>query len=277
MPIKKKFAGIQYLGKAGISLFCKEAVMKLLHSGDEIKEVKILTAKKDDYALDHCLLITDTYDMQTAIKSGFSSGYSGEGPKTFSCVLDLLQKYTSEISEYIVPRNILEKIDDSCLTVKDMETINSVKEVLPRKWHEYIYNIPCKDIYKDFPVEIPLALINKRLVDNALSFSKNPDHEILNAYRLLESIVRDRTGLKDSSTRLFQNAFLKDDSILCWNNINAGEHTGRANLFISTYMAYRNNRAHQEQKNHYKDDLREFMLINHLFILEDESVLRKRI
>lgn len=122
---KKKFAGIQYLGESGVSLSCKKAVMKLIHSGDEIKEVKILTARKDKYSQDHCLLITDSFDIQTAIKSGFSSGYSGEGPKTFSCILMLLQKYTDEISEFIVPSNILENIDNSCLTIKDMETINS--------------------------------------------------------------------------------------------------------------------------------------------------------
>jgi len=273
---KKKFAGIQYLGEAGVSLFCKQAVIKLIHSGDEIKEVKILTARKDRYSQEHCLLITDTFDIQTAIKSGFSSGYSGEGPKTFSCVLMLLQKYTNEIAEFIVPSNILEKIDNSCLTIKDMESINSSKKVLPTKWHDYTYDMGCPDIFQDFPAEIPLALIDKRLISHALNFSNNPDHEILNAYRLLESTVRNRTGLNDSSTNLFKKAFLNKDSILYWNNIDPGESTGRASLFISTYMAYRNNRAHQEPKNSFKDDLREFMVINHLFILESESVLREK-
>lgn len=266
---------MQYLGEAGISSYCKEAIIKLIHSGDKIKKVKILTARKDKYSQEHCFLIIDTFDTTTAIKRRFSSGYPGEGPKTFACALKLLETYTNDINEFIVTPNILDKIDESCLTLKDIEHINSQKKVLPSRWHDYIYDVGCPDIFKDFPQELPMALIDKRLIKIALNFSNNSDHEILNAYRLLESIVRERTGLEESSTKLFSKAFQGNEPILYWDKIDAGERIGRASIFSNVFMAYRNNRAHQEPENHFKDDLREFLMINHLFILESKSILRE--
>jgi hypothetical protein len=52
-----------------------------------------------------------------------------------------------------------------------------------------------------------------------------------------------------------------------------GEKSGRAMLFSGTYMAYRNRRAHREIKDsHFAAQLSEFLLVNHLFRLETESV-----
>ncbi len=41
--MKAKFAGIQYLGKSGITQTCKEAVIQLIHASEDINDVKILT------------------------------------------------------------------------------------------------------------------------------------------------------------------------------------------------------------------------------------------
>nr|WP_269117304.1 TIGR02391 family protein [Psychrobacter sp. Ps6] len=121
-----------------------------------------------------------------------------------------------------------------------------------------------------------MALLDPRLIELALDFDKNPDSAIMSAYRKLESIVKARTGLNnESGVKLFAKAFQGDDSILCWENLDLGESKGRASLFTSVYMAYRNNRAHQEPRHDLSDDIREFILINQLFVLESESVVRK--
>ncbi|MGP5536680.1 TIGR02391 family protein [Psychrobacter glacincola] len=120
-----------------------------------------------------------------------------------------------------------------------------------------------------------MALLDARLIELALDFDKNPDHAIISGYRKIESIVRERTGLEhESSVKLFAKAFQGDDSILCWKNLDSGECRGRASLFSSVFMAYRNNRAHQEPRRNLGDDIREFMLINQLFILESAAVIR---
>lgn len=121
-----------------------------------------------------------------------------------------------------------------------------------------------------------MALLDTRLIEQALEFKKNPDNAIMNAYRRIEDIVRKRTELhNESNTKLFAKAFQGDDSVLCWENLDSSESKGRASLFTSVFMAYRNNRAHQEPKHNLRDDIREFMLINQLFILESEAVVRK--
>lgn len=277
MLTNKQVAGIQYLGERGITEYCKQAVIQLIHFGEQIEEVKILTAE-GEHSNSHCLLLTIRYGKQLAIKNGFSSGYPGEGPRGYSFVLNLLSKYTENIGEYIVTEGVFDRLINSCLTVKDLELINSLKKIRPARWYDYVpYQEKLNpDVFTEFPLTIPMALIDKRLINIALSFTKNPDSSILNAYRKIESIVRDRTNLThESSTKLFSKAFQGDEPILYWKNLDSGESRGRVSLFTSTFLAYRNNRAHQEPKHNLDDDIREFLLINQLFILESESVLRE--
>jgi hypothetical protein len=51
----------------------------------------------------------------------------------------------------------------------------------------------------------------------------------------------------------------------------AGERTGRANLFVGAYLAYRNPRAHHEKKPDKREQLSEFLLLNHLYKLQREA------
>lgn len=274
--MKYRFAGIQYLGESGITQTCKEAVIQLIHAGEDIKDVKILTFE-EAYSHAHALLLTLRYDIQVIIKDGFASGYNGEATKGYAFVLNLLRNYTDSINEYIVSKSVFERISNSSLTVKDLEYINSINPVRPARWYEsaYTHKERERSIFSEFPLTIPMALLDPRLIELALDFSKNPDSAIMGAYRKLESIVRERTGLhNESSTRLLKKAFQVNDSILHWKDLNSGESIGRASLFSDIFMAYRNNRAHQEPCHNLSDDIREFMLINQLFILESEAVVR---
>lgn len=274
--VKSKFAGIQYLGDSGITQICKDAVIQLIHAGEKIQEVKILTFE-EAYSKAHALLLTLEYDIQIVIKGGFASGYNGEATKGYAFVLNLLRNYTDSINEYIISKSIFERISNSSLTVKDLEYINSINPVRPARWYEsvYLHKERERSIFSEFPLTIPMALLDQRLIELALDFNENPDNAIMSAYRKVESIVRERTGLDhESSTKLFAKAFQGDDSILYWGNLDSGESKGRASLFASVFMAYRNNRAHQEPRHNLNEDIREFMLINQLFILESEAVVR---
>ncbi|MFK4002282.1 TIGR02391 family protein [Psychrobacter namhaensis] len=274
--MKAKFAGIQYLGDSDVTQICKEAVIQLIHAGEDINDVKILTFEQA-YSNAHALLLTLRYDIQVIIKGGFASGYSGEGPKGYAFVLNLLRNYTDSINEYIISKSIFESVSNSSLTVKDIEYINSIKPVRPARWYDsaYIHQERERSIFSEFPLTIPMALLDPRLIELALDFNRNPDSAIMGAYRKLESIVRERTGLhNESSTRLLKKAFQVNDSILHWGDLDSGESIGRASLFSNVFMAYRNNRAHQEPRHNLSDDIREFMLINQLFVLESEAVVR---
>lgn len=209
------FAGIQYLGIPGISRACKKSVINLIHSGNDIEKAKLLTNSGS-----HCFLLRiGSYDY-VAIKSGFSSGYSGEDPRALSYVLQLLDRLDIDIKEYEVASDIIERIDKSCLTTADMETINQTSPVHPQRWYDYINDqnhafIRSQNvIFSEFPYVILHSIIDVRLHDLALNFEDSPDNSILSGYRRLEDIVRQRTGLEEHSTRLFYGHFLAMNH--CW-------------------------------------------------------------
>src|SRR5258708_11101043 len=112
-----KLAGIEYAGVEGISRPCQEAVMRLVQFRDDITVARILSASRT-----HCFLLT-VNDQYVAIKSGFSSGYGGEGPRSFSYVLRLLDLLKAEIDEYEVDDALIERLDSSALTVGDINAI----------------------------------------------------------------------------------------------------------------------------------------------------------
>lgn len=274
--MQNKLAGIQYVGESGITQSCKKAVIQLLHAGERVEEVKILTLESQ-HSNAHAFLLMLEFEIPILIKDGFASGYTGEGPRGYGFVLNLLSQYTDNINEYIVSEGVFERISDSALTENDLEDIARLRRVLPARWYDYVpLRTPKEHVFSEFPLSLPMALIDSRLIDIALGFDSNPDNAILNGYRKIESIVRKRTGLtKESSTKLFSKAFQGDDSVLSWDNLDPGESKGRASLFTSVFMAYRNNRAHQEPQHDISADIREFLLINQLFILESEATVRE--
>lgn len=271
MAKSNKLAGIEYAGIAGASHECQDAVLRLLQFGDEITRARILS-----FSNRHCLLLTVNAGDPVAVKSGFSSGYGGEGPRRFSYVLQLLIAYKVEIEEYPVQETLIERLDKSALTLSDIEDIDSARPVRPSRWYDYVldedfYDIPDARVWSEFRPVIPLAIIDIRIIDLAISFWKNPDERLLTGYRRLEDAVRERTGLDKHGMKLFSQAFGEPTPSLHWKDIDDGERAGRVNLFTGAYMAHRNPRAHRELKSSVTRQLTEFLLLNHLFLLEKDS------
>lgn len=275
----KLLAGIQYLGLAGISSSCLDAIICLIQFGDKVNRARLLSCSGT-----HCFLLTINYDELIAIKTGFSSGYAGEGPAALSTALQLLYKHGVEIDEYEVSRELMERVEMSCLTSKDLESIEAATPKRPTIWSEYIVNQKGwldgneETLLRRFPEAIPFGIIDSRLYDLALNFESQPDNSIMSGYRRLEDIVRNRTGLTESNAKLFSKAFQGAESELYWKDIDdAGEQSGRASLFTATYMAFRNRRAHREPDPYAGGSLQEFLLLNHLYWLEKEAVKRDKL
>jgi hypothetical protein len=113
-------------------------------------------------------------------------------------------------------------------------------------------------------------------MDLALDFWNSPDNGLLVAYRRLEDIVRERTAIKHYGAKLFSQAFNPGDGALMWEHIDDGERAGKMQLFIGTYGAHRNRRAHKELQTHSGELLAEFLLLNHLYCLERDAVDREK-
>lgn len=268
---KNALAGIEYSGQPGVSKYCKDAVMRLLQYGDRITHARILSCSNT-----HCLLLTVNYGDLNAVKSGFGSGYYGEGAHAFSYVLQLLDAHGAEIDEHEVTEDVIERVDTSSLTLADIDRLNAADPIRPMRWHEYMLEKHWetqteRELWKEFPPVIPFAIIDSRISDLAISFWEDPDKKLLTAYRRLEDIVRERTGINDHGARLFSQAFVVPTAKLGWKDSADSEQTGRGNLFTSAYIAYRNRRAHREIDEYSHHQLTEFLLLNHLFLLEKEA------
>lgn len=266
-------AGIEYVGIAGISKDCQDAVLRFIQFGTRITDVRILSAKSR-----HCLLLTREGGDQVAVKSGFATGYGGEGPRRFSYVLQILDSHGAEITEHDVPRSLLDKIDDSALTKSDLKRVKKVRHVRPSRWYDYVSERDFERAregtlwYDEFPAVIPFAVVDARIMDLAHDFWNNPDNSLLVGYRRLEDIVRERTAIKHHGTKLFSQAFNPADGSLTWEHVDDGERAGRMQLFTGTYGAHRNLRAHKEMKAHSGKLLAEFLLLNHLYCLERDAI-----
>lgn len=282
---KSNLCGIQYVGEPGISKHCFDAVLRTIQYGERITHAKILSA---DWR--HCLLLKSEVDVRIAVKSGFSSGYPGEGPRTFAEALWILQEFGVDIDECKVPPKLLERLDLSALTCEDLELIERTEHIRPSRWYDYIYDAGVMrdaslndlikkidrrpDLTKFFEPSMPWAIIDERITDLALKFFDNPDTSIFTGFRRLEDIIRNRTKEDVQSARVYADAFQGEQSPLTWKGLNKSEHNGRAQLFSSTYMAYRNPRAHSELKAAPRLMLTEFLLLNHLYTLERTAIPR---
>jgi hypothetical protein len=267
---KNSPACIEYSGVPGASKECQDAVLRLLQYGDTITRVRILS-----HSNTHALLLTINVGDLVAVKSGFGSGYLGEGSRTFSYVLQLLDTHDVEIEEYEVSEDLIERLDDSSLTRLDINNLDNAHPIRPSRWRDYVFEDHWElqengKIWREFRPVIPFAIIDDRIVDLALTFWEGPNDKLRTGYTRLEDIVRKRTGINEYGTKLFSQVFRGQ---LGWNDPEEAERTGKTQLFTSVYMAYRNPRAHRELKNNSEEELlAEFLLLNHLYLLEKKSV-----
>ncbi len=271
----KRYAGIQYHGHAGSTQLCKEAILRLIQGGETFSGV-ILITDQGQFDCRHAFMMRTLRECCIAIKGGFRSGYSGEGPRGLSEMLSVLRLFFEDIEEYVVPTDFIDRINASYLQSKDLEFLQNLEPVRPMRWFDYIQDrhddrsVP----FHTFPPELPFGVIDPRLAPLAVRFKENPDSVLMDAYRMLEDIVRGRCGIRgEGGVKLFSAAFRGKGVTLNWRNIDARECEGRANLFIGAFMAYRNRRAHQPSVGDLHRDVREFMLINELFCLEREAVV----
>jgi hypothetical protein len=276
-----KLAKIQYHGEEGRTQPCLNAIIRLLQSGCQIEKVKLLT-----FGNSHCFLLSvEREGGYIVIKSGFRSGYSGEGPRGLAHSLILLSQRVSWIEEYDISREIFERINTSCLLVSDIDGINKLAQVNDYRISDYIYladdlSFDNKENHKilkyDFPSIVPLRLVDFRIIDLALKIQDEPDSTLMSSYRRLEGIIRKRTGIEGDviGAKLFTKAFRGENAPLYWENIEPAEREGRSAMFEGIYMAFRNRRAHRELKLSLDEEIREFLLVNELFLLESQAIDR---
>jgi hypothetical protein len=195
-------AGIQFHGIAGASADCEAAVLRLITSDGNLARALILTSGRD-----HAFLLFNEVGDPIAVKSGFASGYGGAGPTALSRVLEFLNGHGVEIDEVEITEDLLERLDDSALTLADVDAIEQGERVRPGRWGNDYIRAHERDtghdrtLWQTLPPVMPYALLDPRLVELALDFETDADGRLNRGYRRLEDIVRERTGLKHHVNR----------------------------------------------------------------------------
>ena len=279
----KQLAAIEYHGCSGDTASCLKAISRLIQFGHRIHTAHLLSNIESKLGSgQHCYLFNIDYGNRIAVKSGFSSGYSGQGPSGLSKSLQMLIRHHVEIEEYEVDEDFIYRLDQSCLLISDLDSFESMRPVRPKRYYDYILLEGGDKIFDNnkiqslFPEVVPYSVLDHRIIDLAIKFVDEPDQTLMTAYRRMEDVIRKRSNFADSSgSKLFSSAFQGNDSVLHWPEIPEAEAKGRVALFTGAYMAYRNRRAHKETEDDLKSTLREFLLINHLFILESEAKEQK--
>jgi len=280
-----KLANTEYHGSEGTTKYCLDAIARLIQFGDRIKKVKLLSGPADQWNCRfHAFLFTINNSQSVAIGSGFSSGYAGEGPSGLSKALQVLIRHKAEIDEYEINQDMLERLNHRCLLSSDIDFLETSRPIRPNRFYDYILwdgerateKLGEREISLIFPAVVPIAIIDTRILDLALKLEEHPDASLLSGYRRLEELVRNKADdLKGmSGAKLFAKALHSDSSLLHWPGLDKSESEGRASIFIGTYKAYRNKRAHHEQDYDIANAVREFILLNELFLLEFSLITR---
>ena len=269
-----ELAALQYIGLNGITQSCLSAIARQLSDLEEpVRKAALLSCNST-----HGFLLFTEYHAVIAVKTGFSPGYSGEGPRGLAAALTLLQIHNIDVEEYLVDRDYLVRLEQSCLLELDIDAVANGHPVRPRRLYDYIHGHDEKesegpeDLSRHYPMTIPFGLIDRRILDLAVKFRDGEDSAILSAFRRLEDLLRKRSGLAGEGSNLFSKIFLADDPLLTWDVPDRGEIKGRGNLFNAIYMAFRNARAHREVTSASSHALRELLLVNELYCLEAEAL-----
>lgn len=267
----ERYYHTNYLGEAGVTETCLYSLCNLIQTNTDLSYALLLTNDQS-----HGFILTDQSDSYYIIRSGFTSGYPGEGPKGLAKALTILNKHQIDTEEVMIPAKLMNKVNNSSLCDNDIDFIFREKVIRPIRLHDYIYpfqnEVASSHLKRYYPLELPYSIVDDRIFDLALLFKQDPDSALTKAYKRLEDIVRERTGLNEHSTKLFSQAFIQPNSPLSWDMPDKSEIMGRASLFTGTYQAFRNARTHREKpEENLFHQYREFLLINELYLLEAEA------
>lgn len=140
-PLGIRSIDIKYEGSTRATQYCIDDFMKRLYGSRKITDMTILTCEKY-----HALMLCfENRDLVVFIKSGLTSGYSGEGPKGTSLIIRLAEEAGISIKEMKAAPSLFKRINSSRATVKDVEFIKK------NSTENFDYDRLClKDIDKEY-------------------------------------------------------------------------------------------------------------------------------
>ncbi len=264
-------AGIEYHGIAGASDDCEAAVLRLLTSGGNLARALILTSGRD-----HAFLLFNEVGDPIAIKSGFASGYGGSGPTALSRVVEFLNGHGVEIDEVEITEDVLERLDDSALTLA-MLTRSSTASVFGQAGGAMTTSASTNGkpaTIGRYGRRSPRSCPTPCSIRASSSLPWTLRRTLMGVSTAATDGWRTSCASGLGSSNTAPSSFpppsraRRPRSFGTWQT--PPRRRAAALLFAGVYMAYRNPRAHREMtRGHH---LAEFLLLNHLFKLEADAI-----
>lgn len=277
MFAKSHGPSVEYHGSERTTQSCLDAISRMLAAQIWLQRAVLLTCDQK-----HAFFLDVANSHPVFIRSGFTSGYPGEGPAGLGKAILMFRRFNVEVEELLVSESLLDRINRGGVTYPDVDLISQGHFVRPIRTYDYVhFGLSGRGdheaaIKAQFPPSIPWFALDDRLVDLAVMLTADPDKAVFEAFRRLESTVVRRCGFPVGTAGIdvFQKAFRGSGAILGWPGASATEAEGRAMLFVAAFQAYRNPRAHRDVQHDLVRTYREFYLINELFQLEREAEQR---
>jgi hypothetical protein len=274
---------IEYRGRRGVTQPCLEALASYLQERREKGVAILFSGPEDKYGCrSHAFLLTVDGSPELLISDGFSSGYMGEGPRGLISAISILDTSGWNINEIALGQDLFERLCSGLVTWEGLSRVckrrrRPISRIFRYVTRESLGHDQMRRHWQAVPVNIPLPLMDSRILDVAMRFWIDPDGLLAKGYRRLEDVVRKRGGLNganDHGARLFSRAFGNDKSPLVWR-VNDEDSICYAPLFTATFLGFRNARAHRDPGFESEHALvLELLQLNQLFILEAQLVPR---
>lgn len=266
-PIGQNAPYFEYAGSPQTTQSCIDAFIQYLNSNDSITVMSILSCNHC-----HALMLTFGESNRLAfIRSGFTSGYPGEGPKGLAKVFRLAQFFNIQIREFNVNEDWLKKVNYGQVTQADVQGLDQYRSKEPTACYDYLDALPfkyddVKGIFNLFKEIIPYSIIDPAISDLLEKFKLNPGETLSNGYKRLEQHLQEKFKTNSFGTKIFE-MFLRPEKAnnnIWHDNPSNGICKARYDLFKACFEGFRNERAHNEYV-YNEDALFELILLNYLF------------
>ena len=252
---------IQYMGRAGDSMACLLAVDTIVNSQNPPRKASVVTHVTDrrNWQREHLLLFWDWNALELAVvHSGFTSGYGGEGPRTFSEALCMLSDRKIPTNEIYVDELVFQAIEHRRLTTRLIESLRSadagsVEEPWHAIWERHQDEVEAHAFWQMRHQPKPdFDFLDPELTERCQTlYPANVQAAIREAYLVVEERLRSMmSGLDDSGDilsgdKLLVKALHPETGNLTDKSLPRSEREGLFLMSKGAYQFVRNPRSHR--------------------------------
>lgn len=248
---------VQYMGMPGVSEQCLLAVDVIVNSEVPPRKASLVTWVKDKRNMqeEHLFLFWDWNKVHlTVVHSGFASGYSGQGPRSFSQALCMIWDRTIPINMVIASEALFKAIEGRRLTERIIDELRSADDrPLTWPWLEWIYPEHVKQVEEEtFWREFHQPKLNVDSLDPELNarcrktFAHDREAAVAAAYKVVEERLRKLLDKpRGYGGQLVKDALDPGRGALVDKKLSLREQEGMCQLFLGAMKFVRNPRSHR--------------------------------